>query len=380
MIVVGIVVILAVIIFLVLILAVALLPHIIEMSFTPERKGETSTKEGGNAARNAWVTLVMLGDAYTPGALALASSLKRTGTKHAIVCMVTEDVSKDARSAMAQVFDEVVEIPYITKATTYPRSEKQKKIYTWVDKSLTKWACLKLTKYKRVIFLDADIIALTQETNKNMDDLFDLRAPAGCFSSPWAYPYTEKKGIMNPYLDFYRRTHKGAMDIPHGVQLPAKLLHDALFKPTFTLLGAVVLLETDEKSFDGLMALVNKTEVYGEKHKIVANTAEEAAIVDYFAGKGIPWTHIHQKYEAVPRKPSWTKDITDIRAHHFLGAHPWAMARDAWPDLKSWWDEAAELMKENPELSRWFAPRLIGEQKTGTTSGDKIDSAKPKKM
>jgi hypothetical protein len=41
----------------------------------------------------AYVTLLMKGDFYVPGALVLASSLKRTGNRADVICMVTEDVS-----------------------------------------------------------------------------------------------------------------------------------------------------------------------------------------------------------------------------------------------------------------------------------------------
>lgn len=37
-----------------------------------------------------------------------------------------------------------------------------------------------LTDYEKVLFVDADKIVLS-----NCDSLFDLRAPAGTFSSPW---------------------------------------------------------------------------------------------------------------------------------------------------------------------------------------------------
>jgi hypothetical protein len=45
------------------------------------------------AQRFCYVLLVMKGDNYIPGALVTAYSLRLTGTKHDLVCMITDDVS-----------------------------------------------------------------------------------------------------------------------------------------------------------------------------------------------------------------------------------------------------------------------------------------------
>ena len=65
--------------------------------------------DGGEAAealpaadRVAWVTLVMKGDAYVPGALTMAFTVRRTQTRGELVCMVTPDVSALARSQYAR--------------------------------------------------------------------------------------------------------------------------------------------------------------------------------------------------------------------------------------------------------------------------------------
>lgn len=362
-------------------------------------EGDASLKSGVDEKREieknkyAWVTLVMLGDAYIPGALVLASSLRKVKTIHDIAIMVTKDVSEQARDALSKVFDNIIEVEYIVKATTYPRTEKQKKLYSWVDKSLTKWNCLLFTKWTRVIFLDADIVIL-----QNMDDLFKLNPPAGCFSSPWAYPYSSenassalgtgrkrgpRNGIMNPYLEWYRHNNvknKKALDIPHGTVLPAGLLLKSLTRPTFTVLGAIVLLRTGEDKFKHLMKTAgvgDDSVVYGSGHKLVANTAEEAAIVEATTRKGISWTHIHQKYEAVPRKPDWTKKIPkdEIKAFHYLGSHPWTMSRHEWPDLEEWWEEADAFTKQFPEMKKWFEilPAKFHEKKDDSAAATPLD-------
>ena len=64
--------------------------------------------------KNAWVTLVMLGDGYIPGALAMAASLRFQKTKYDIICMITNDVSEIAKIELEKVFDSVRLVEYMT--------------------------------------------------------------------------------------------------------------------------------------------------------------------------------------------------------------------------------------------------------------------------
>ena len=123
----------------------------------------------------AYVTLVMKGDFYTPGALALAQSLRNTGTKHALVCMVTEDV--EGVGALSEVFDRVVTVEYLTYDTWKLAKKKSEIRYgTWMSVALTQYQCLGLVEYSKVCFLDADVLV-----RRNMDCVFDVRTPAGTF-------------------------------------------------------------------------------------------------------------------------------------------------------------------------------------------------------
>lgn len=58
--------------------------------------------------RRAFVLLVMKGDAYVPGALVAAYSLRLTGSSADLVCMVTPDVTETARKRLAVAFTKVV--------------------------------------------------------------------------------------------------------------------------------------------------------------------------------------------------------------------------------------------------------------------------------
>ena len=109
----------------------------------PRNAGSSANSSGVELKRCAFVHLVMKGDSYTPGALVSAYSLRLTGTSAQLVCMVTPDVSADARKRLSVVFDKVVEVPYLTAHCLPLRTQKQRDMYnTWVDVAFTKWNAL----------------------------------------------------------------------------------------------------------------------------------------------------------------------------------------------------------------------------------------------
>src|SRR5262249_38170673 len=140
------------------------------------------------------------------------------------VIMVTPDVSNGGRQQLAQVFDEVVSISYIQFKCRPLRTHKQRELYSsWIERSFTKWCCLTLVKYDKIILIDADTIAI-----HNMDELFLSEPPGATFSSPWSEPFTSmcpkqkeedkgKVGIFNPY-----------QGIAHGQKIPSVCVSQGL--------------------------------------------------------------------------------------------------------------------------------------------------------
>jgi len=296
--------------------------------------------------RCAWAVLIMIGKAYAPGALVVAQSLRAARTKHDLVCMVTADVPEETRDQLRLVFDRVADVPYVSHAARPLPSSKQAESYNgWIDRAFTKWNCLNLTDYDRVLFVDADIVFTA-----NADELFDLRPPAACYSLPWAQPW-QKKGnaLSNPYIE------PGACDMPHGAPVPATKVMDALRSRTFVGGGFLVLLEPGREKYSELLALIREKPVYGQGY-LTTSRADECSIAELYAGQGTDWTHIHQRYAAIPWKKDWVS--RDIRGFHYFGRKPWESARDEWPDLADWWKVADRLTASHPRLSALFSPRL----------------------
>lgn len=308
-----------------------------------------------NPPKCAWVVLVMIGKAYAPGALVVAQSLRAMKTKHDLVCMVTDDVPPETRAqlrgtAQNPIYDHVVEVPYVAQRTRPFESKKQAEMYGgWIDRGFTKWNCLKLTQYDRVILVDADVAAVT-----NCDDLFELRPPAACYSYPWAYPWQVRGGLTNPYLKC-EPGREGSCDLPHGTRVPARQIEEALRTGSFVGWGAMVLLEPNAANYKAFLAMIHADAVFGEKYNAIS-TADEISIAAFYARKAGGWTHIHQRYLAIPWKRGWVS--RDIRAYHYHGRKPWDMEPDEWPDLAEWWKVAKRLVAEHPDLRPMFYPEI----------------------
>ncbi len=102
------------------------------------------------AMEYAYLTLVMKVDEYVIGALVLARSLRLTGTKHIIACMVTNDVSDKAMINLQLEFDRVHVVDYYHAKRVKLRTDKAEGMYSsWMDISLTWYQCLNLVRYEK---------------------------------------------------------------------------------------------------------------------------------------------------------------------------------------------------------------------------------------
>lgn len=299
-------------------------------------------------SKRAWVLMIMMGDAYIPGALMTIWSLRNVKTKYPIVCMVTDDVSENATNALMEAgCNTIKKIEYITHNYKALKSEKQKQMYgAWMHNGFTAWRCLGLTDWDKIIYIHSDLLFV-----KNVDELFDMDAPAGCFSSPYAQPYDF---AINPYWDYYRKNvDKTAKTLPHGAKLPPEIVLSSLELPTFTVMGAMIVLEPSTTAMEKMMKVIKQNEIYGEKFDIRLSAVDEMSIAETMALLGKTWTHIDQKYQAMLRKEKWSPE-SEALCYHYLGTKPWDLGKDEWDDTKKWWEVADKLIAEKKELSGWF--------------------------
>lgn len=286
-----------------------------------------------SAPRYAWVTLVMKGDDYIPGALALAQSLRNCETKSALVCMVTDDVTNT--NALSTVFDQVVKVPYLEYKTRDMKMKRQNELYGgWMSVSYTKWRALDLKQYEKVMFIDADALVM-----KNMDFLFEMQAPAATFSSPWATNYKTtkyrdkeiKEGQMEEFTIAYPQCHN---DI-----VPADQIMKELVGGGYTFIASLVLLEpTGSEDFKSALDQLVDQSGFGFNNY---STPDEQSLAWYYARKGTSFRYIHQIYNFIIHKPEWIGTQTPYMLHYFNKLKPWH-SKTGWVDSpwntdRIWW-------------------------------------------
>lgn len=120
------------------------------------------------ASGNAIVTHVC-DDIWLPGALALGASLRKTGTQSDLVLMLGQNVSAKWLPGAAKVFDVVHAEEPVTPHPSIERAGAD-----CVTLQLRSWQL----PYERVLYMDADMIAL-----QNPDDLFEGSLRSGAISA-----------------------------------------------------------------------------------------------------------------------------------------------------------------------------------------------------
>ncbi|KAM0479405.1 hypothetical protein ACHAPX_004616 [Trichoderma viride] len=136
---------------------------------------------------HAYATL-LLNDAYLPGALVLAHSLRDAGTTKKLAVLVTLDgVTAEAVVQLKTVYDYVLPVARI-------RNDKPANLYLMnradLHSAFTKINLWKQTQFSRIVYIDADVVAY-----RAPDELFDL--PHAFAASPdIGWPDLFNSGVM----------------------------------------------------------------------------------------------------------------------------------------------------------------------------------------
>lgn len=303
----------------------SVLEHILDLRSSYTRSSFKQLLSPCFPLKGAWVTLVMGGDRYVPGALVLGQSLKRVETKFDTICMVAGGVSPEAVRDLERVFTRVRRVDLISTPSRPMRGKKQQQLYSqeFTSTIFTKWNCLTFVEYDKVVCVDADIAFQT-----NADDLFSLPTPAGTFDNPW-----------HSGEGWYGR-------ISHGDSVSTEAIR-AAYKSVqgYVVFGSLVVLSPSIECFQRLVTLLVQCTPYG-KNLLSSNGPDELAITELYVPQTGPihgtWTHIDPRYHLIPWKtyspPLGKIRLDEARAIHYFGKEkPWEMGRGTWPDLKLWW-------------------------------------------
>jgi lipopolysaccharide biosynthesis glycosyltransferase len=278
--------------------------------------------------KNAFVILFMNAPHYIHGVLATAYSLRKSNTKHNIVCMLTNDLFV-YKELLEHIFDEVIIIPYlIYNNNTRLQTLKQHNIYkNWKNISYTKWQCLMLSNYDKICLLDADLIIQT-----NIDHLFKLDNPAGCWGNTWDSKVA--------YYDEFK----------YGNTIDANQINKGLIDG-YLVNGHCVMLTLTKGIYARFKKFMNK-HLYIKNNKCLA-MYDEVAIVKFMISEGKEWQQIGRDYNTVPWKYNNSIESNDCKIlHYFNIPKPWQMQRNKWPDLKIWYDNWDQLIESYPIIKK----------------------------
>lgn len=316
----------------------------------------------------AWITLVMIGDRYIPGALVLAQSIRELNTTYDLICMVTPDVSLVARKALDKVYTRVQQVAYITchKLPKF-RTVKQQNLYgKWIHHSFTKFNVFDsklFGEYEKIIFLDADMVFI-----KNSDHLMHLPVYSMTFSTPWAKPYCKNGGITNAYLDPIKGT-----ELSHGQLVSTEMIKKGR-EESFVGQGSLIVLKAETLIFETILDALEE----GVRGSNCTSGMDEMVLIDVLLQLGRPMYNVHQQYNWVVGKENWLipPNLTEKRTiqtvtqqlyqigeiqpsiYQWYGIlKPWEFDEFRWPDLHIWYNIAQNLLQCFPEI-QCFIPNV----------------------
>ena len=126
---------------------------------------------------------------YLPGVLILNENLKDLNSKYDLLCLINENINERTRRIL-----DFFKIKYKEMQSIDHPSEYGHWKYTF-----DKLNIYSLVEYEKIVYLDVDIVI-----KENIDELFDVEAPAACLDLPW-YKDRLCSGalVIKPNLDDY---------------------------------------------------------------------------------------------------------------------------------------------------------------------------------
>jgi glycogenin glucosyltransferase len=280
-------------------------------------------KKPDGSARYAFVSFLMLNDSYLPGALTVAYALERQKTGADRVCMVTEDVTPDARVALGLLYDRVVDVDklYVPHVR---RQARQDRPYMF-----TRMNALRLGAdgdlgcgYEKLVVLDADVLPL-----KHYAHLFTLPSPAGILNEEKSHfiETDEAGGYVIPESvdrDGTWKWHRLYEDVcPHGAPIPAEITDRIATDPLN--LGINGGLFVFEPSMDEYRAILEDVQLPETLRRVgdLYDWPEMQYLTLRWSGR---WTNVDLRFAGLNGYPR----LEVLYGTHFGGLKPWQFKRD----------------------------------------------------
>ncbi len=304
------------------------------------------------SARFAFVTLLMLNDNYLPGVLVLADALRRQKTQADLVCLVTEEISPEARGALKALYTHVIEVDKVF----VPYARRQARQY--IPYVFTRMHALRLgadgdlgLRYEKVVELDADVLPL-----RHYDHLFALPAPAGILNERKEHflDYdAQGRYIIPPSVAASGtwRWHEAYNPLcPHGSRIPQEVTDRVRSDPTnMGVNSAVLVFDPSQAEFQAICENLTQPDVLP-----LVGDAFEWPDMQYLTMRWSgQWTNIDIRFCGFSGYPN----LKVLFGTHYAGLKPWhfhktqAMARyGRFEDFQYWFARYRAMLSAYPAL------------------------------
>lgn len=112
---------------------------------------------------------VLSTEKYLEGALVLAESLKKTGTKYPLSILITDNISKQVEEKLMNFNFNVIRKNKINIPNSIKLKNEQGKFSHWTN-TFDKLLLFELTEFDKLVYLDSDMYV-----RKNIDELFERK-------------------------------------------------------------------------------------------------------------------------------------------------------------------------------------------------------------
>jgi glycogenin glucosyltransferase len=307
----------------------------------------------------------MLNDSYLPGALTAAYALQLQETGADRVCMVTEDVTPDARFALGMLYDRVVDVDKIY-VPHKRRQARQDRPYMF-----TRMNALRLgadgdlgCAYEKLVVLDADVLPLERYAH-----LFTLPSPAGILNEHKSHfietdedgSYVIPESVEETGTWKWHRLYEDVC--PHGAPIPAEITDRVAQDPlNLGINGGLFVFEPKMDEYEAILEDVQRPETL---HRVgdLYDWPEMQYLTLRWSGR---WTNVDLRFAGLNGYPK----LSVLYGTHFGGLKPWQFKRATaiarwgrYPDFQLWFRTFSEMVgNAYPGLQRVRRlKRLLGQ-------------------
>lgn len=321
----------------------------------------------------AFVVFLMFNDSYLPGALTAAYGLLQQHSRSRRVCVVTPEITPEARGILSELYDQVVEVSPIAApddSTAADPNQIRTGSARVKSAALTRFASLRLgpdgdlgCSYQKVVVIDADLLPL-----RDFDELWSLPAPAGIINEHRGHmAEIDEHGrlVVRPEsLATGRWVWHDIYDpvCPHGSPIPAELTDRvAVDHSNYGVNASLVVVEPSMETYDDFMRWVSAPDIRELVHHRWPWIDQQAATL-YWSGR---WTNVDVSFSTLYGYPS----LDLARGLHFAGVKPWSWRKkgfarrlDRFPDYRRWAEVYLDMMRSFPRLNDHTGLRRIARE------------------